>query len=200
MKNVSKICLGLVTLFSLTACGKGNKCSKEDFIKEVKSLKETSVPPKATIAYDYSLMKAKNGEKDKEAIEGRLEFKYDSENGWEEDTHYYDDFLNTGFFILFKYIKIIDDVKLDYLKDSDKKRTINYYIKPFGIEETTKIDDDNWLDSFGFVSKGNFYYYREWDEKGYLTKLDIKSDGVAKRLDLGTNIELKLTFSISYNY
>ena len=43
MKNVSKICLGLVTLFSLTACGKGTKVKREKFFEKCADIKKDNL-------------------------------------------------------------------------------------------------------------------------------------------------------------
>lgn len=211
MRNVSKLCLGLVTIFSLIACGKGKKCSKEDFAEKAKTIEKRKSNFKAIVSYDYleelSKDKTKNIEK-----KGSGEFFYDAkERTWDVGDVYKTDKILISFNVDFLFNEL-DSTVLAGLKDSDDIRKINYFVEPFGYEEKVTVTSENVKEGFWYgikdgvnslcfigVIQGTANIYCEWDEYGYLTKYVNEVDAkIASLENTEDYYKLKETYTISY--
>ena len=185
MKNVSKICLGLVTLFSLTACGKGTKVKREKFFEKCADIKKDNLK-KAKVTY-RSIKKSgydSDVEQNRENYTGiyvKDEFGY-----WDKGSETNDDEVDDLFSqVVSKLILNKDSKENNYFEyglngynDNENNLEEKYYIKPFIYEYTLKRNKsypiyDDYLDDSKSSSYVTEYSY-EWNDYGYLTKAEGK--------------------------
>ncbi len=185
MKNISKICLGLVTLFSLTACGNGTKVKREKFFEKCADIKKDNLK-KAKVTYK-SIKKSgydSDVEQKRENYAGiyvKDEFGY-----WDKGSETNDDEANDIFSqVVSKLILNEDSKERNYFEygtngynDNDNNLEEKYYIKPFIYQYTLKRNKsypiyDDYLDDTESSTYVIQYSY-EWNDYGYLTKAEAK--------------------------
>ena len=203
MKNVSKICLGLIAIFSLTACGKGKKVTKEEFFEEVANLK-TDKHKKATIIVTLN---SKSGDKNDLLEEKRKatgSYVKDETGSWDSDSE------TNGSYADMAFSSIVENYHLKQFNyfgsfysssGTNAKEDEKYYIKPFSFDSYEKEErdyDDYDYDDYVYYdhdydnndsslsvyrsSSGSFKYTRirkyhfEWDDYGYVTFIEFSEE------------------------
>lgn len=194
--KLSKVIFGLAAVLSLTACGKGKEVSKEDFAEEVKNIKGRKDLEKAVVSYEVINKFKKDGKIEETKGKGSGEYTY-SNKRWEKSSDQNDTILDEYYMIIFATTRMTRESKVSDPAD-DKNTKVKYHIKPLGIEEEKNIDGVDSIDASGLVSKGTIYSYYEWDEYGYLTKMEYDVKGDLKNSTVGEFVELNLDFNISY--
>lgn len=199
MKNVSKFCLGLITVFSLTACGKGTKVTREKFFEEAGKINSNNLK-KAKLTYKRTT-KVQSGrdilEEEKESFSGL--FLKDESGNWVDGSDKNDNDAKIIFNEVYTYFYLDGTVNTinHFEVDDNEHATKKYYIKPFSfnyhLEEKEidygEYDYDVIYDRCSMGDSRAFFtepeppqiirtkdYNFEWNDQGYVTSIVNKTE------------------------
>lgn len=193
MRIISKICLGLIAAFSLSACNRGSKVSEEKFFEEVAKIENVSYK-KATITYSYTSKEKDNFDNSEQKNTSEGTFTKNELGEWErsEDTSYG---VETRFlrFALYLHLNVL--AKSKELESNSSDAETKYYIKPFSYdcsytEETyTEETKTDYLNSnlrkelINFAAADDYYknkrtttIHYEWNDFGFITYAECKHE------------------------
>lgn len=196
MNNVSKFCLGLITVFSLTACGKGTKVTREKFFEEVGKINSNNLK-KAKLTYKRTT-KVENGpdiEEEKDSFSGL--FIKDESGNWIDGSDKNDNDAKIIFneICTYFYLNGTVDTINHFEVDDNERATKKYCIKPFSFNyhlEEREIDDDDYdviYERYLIGHSRAFFttpeppqiirtkdYNFEWNDQGYVTSIVNKME------------------------
>ncbi|MCR5308821.1 MAG: hypothetical protein K6E21_01765 [Bacilli bacterium] len=191
MKNLQKISLGLIAIFSFTACSSGTKVTRDEFFEAVAKLKSPSYK-NAKVAIEEVEKREENSDisESKSTLSGN--FKKDNTFDTWVDTWEADE--NTSLRVERIFKSILSDMNLStssetrngfetYKSFAEEK----YYIKPFLYDSYYKDDDYDHIDYTSLKEKYSTVvnegkttcienYHYEWDKCGYLTFAERKTE------------------------
>ena len=171
MKVLSKITLGVVSIFSLCSCdGRGSKTTKEKFINELNDLKTNDSYKKAELTY-ITISKTGYGDKLGKEKKTHSGIYFKNEYGeWVSSYETFDEMADSAFkralnSTVDKFAPSTDDS--DYSNpDGAIKDKETYYINPLGYKYSLDMDLSSY--TTGMPNQHHYDYY-EWNDYGYLT-------------------------------
>ena len=193
MKVVSKVTLGVVSLFSLCSCrGRGTKATKEEFIQAVKEIKTEDKISKAKLTSNEVKTTGVGSSEIKVTNKSEGEYKKNSSGEWEAASSKNDKTADLMFITIYTSVDpkgYTSSINEAFASNSDGFKE-TFYIKPLGYD----------------VSYTNDYYgnqtitqdnYFEWNNYGYLTCISgtvTVKDKTSNKTAEKTKFEVKITY------
>lgn len=195
MKVLSKITLGVVSLFSLCSCGgRGREATKEEFAEEANKIKTEDKISKAKLTYKQVKTTVVGSSEIKTTNKSKGEYKKNPFGEWEAASSNNDVTADLLFIIMNRstdpkgYISSINETSASNT-DGFKE---TFYIKPFGYEVSYTMDYSS--DGNQIINQDNYY---EWNDYGYLTCMSgtatVKEKASNKTVE-ETKFEAKITY------
>ena len=203
MKKVSTLICGLAAVLALAGCSsKGKEVSAEEF-KEKAQAVEAHEYSGCTIKYDVDWKDSEKTAKES----GEVEFTYDSEHGFAPQTETTAvEVVEESFYSSISEALTSIEGQADQYSSYGVDASVKYYVEPFGLELKLKGSFDTQVQVMGITAqvKGSVDVegYAEFNEYGYLVKLeekvDIKSDRTYQGSTSSYEASGKVNFTVEY--
>lgn len=160
MKILSKITLGVVSIFSLCSCGKGRETTREKFIEKVNEIDTNCPYRRAKLVYTKTTKRGTDKDPREDETTYTCVYQKNNSGEWEYSKSKNDEMDNI-------FRSILDTIRpynaINRFDEMENKKE-KYYIKPFGYEIS------------GDTDYSSMYGYYKWDDYGFITYGEAKTE------------------------
>ena len=199
MNKILKYVVGLTAVLALTSCSK--EVDEAEFKKQAEAIEEPAAPyATATLTWSYHVEESGLTEEDvNESKSGKTVFTYTTDGWTASETP--DEYNEDLFDIVGANLKDLLASGYDFSGEGAEElpegvtatSSVKYYVNPFSVKGSVSLD----MSSEGQTMKIEGSTSMEFDQYGFITKADIKSNTQMSISYMGVTIEGKSVIDMS---